>query len=99
MRTPSLLDTAPRFDGAAFDLVLGQDRLSKQLARIFDLMSDGRWRTLQEIADATAIHTPASRPSSGAFGNRDSAATTFRSGAAILKGEGRGSIASRSVNE
>jgi hypothetical protein len=40
--------TAPGYDPA-----LDQARLTKQLERVFDLMRDGRWRTLQEIADAT----------------------------------------------
>jgi hypothetical protein len=52
MRTPSLFETAPRFDGPVYDPALDQARLTKQLARVFDLMKDGHWRTLQEIADA-----------------------------------------------
>ena len=53
MRAPSLFDVSPPFDGAVFDPALDQDRLSKQLGRIFDLIRDGQWRTLQEIAAAT----------------------------------------------
>jgi len=53
MRTPSLFDTAPRFDGPAYDPALDQARLSRQLGRVYALMSDGLWRTLQEIADTT----------------------------------------------
>jgi hypothetical protein len=50
---PTLFNTAPRFDGPCFDPAFDQDRLSKQLGRVFDTMRDGGWRTLQEIADAT----------------------------------------------
>ena len=53
MNTPSLFDVAPRFDGAVFDPALDQNRLTKQLGRVFDLMRDGHWRTLQDIARAT----------------------------------------------
>jgi hypothetical protein len=44
---------SPRFDGAAYDPALDHDRLSKQLGRVFDLIRDGRWRTLREMAAAT----------------------------------------------
>jgi hypothetical protein len=53
VRTPSLFDVAPTIDASAYDSALDHARLSKQLGRIFDLMADGQWRTLQEIADAT----------------------------------------------
>lgn len=53
MRMPSLFDTIPRFDGAAFDPALDQARLTKQLGRVFDLMRDGCWRTLREISAGT----------------------------------------------
>jgi hypothetical protein len=53
VRTPSLFDTAPRFDGPVYDLAVDQARLTKQLGRVFDLMQDGQWRTLNEIAAAT----------------------------------------------
>jgi hypothetical protein len=53
MRPPNLFDTAPRFDGATFDPALDQARLTKQLGRVFDVMQDGAWRTLDEIAGAT----------------------------------------------
>ena len=47
--TPSLFDTIPRFDGATFDPNLDQERLTRQLGRVFELMRDAHWRTLDEI--------------------------------------------------
>lgn len=46
----------PRFDGPAYDPKYDHRRLTGQIQRVFNLMRDGRWRTLQEIADAT--HDP-----------------------------------------
>lgn len=43
----------PRFNGADYDHRRDAPRLTNQLRRIFDLMRDGQWRTLREIADAT----------------------------------------------
>lgn len=40
------------FDGSTFDSVLDAVRLSRQARLVFDLMRDGRWRTLQEIVRA-----------------------------------------------
>jgi hypothetical protein len=34
--TRTLFDTAPRFDGASFDPLLDQDRLSRQMGRVFE---------------------------------------------------------------
>lgn len=45
--------SAPRFDGPAYEPPQDDRRLTGQLLRVFDLMKDGAWRTLQEIADAT----------------------------------------------
>ena len=53
MRTPSLFEVSPRFDGPCFEVALDQARLTGQLKRVYDLMADHVWRTLQEIADAT----------------------------------------------
>jgi hypothetical protein len=53
MSEPTLFQTAPRFDGPAYDPAIDQARLTKQLGRIFALMTDGAWRTLDEIAAAT----------------------------------------------
>lgn len=54
MRTPSLFETSPRFDGPCYDPALDHARLSQQLGRVFSLMRDAQWRTLDEIARATA---------------------------------------------
>ena len=40
------------FDGETFDSVLDTVRLSRQAQLVFDLMRDGRWRTLSEITSA-----------------------------------------------
>jgi DNA-binding transcriptional regulator GbsR (MarR family) len=44
------------FDGPEYVPKLDQERLSGQLLRIYDLMMDGEWRTLSEIADVTKDH-------------------------------------------
>lgn len=46
----------PRFNGPDYVKPLDQTRLKGQLERIFNLMRDGRWRTLSEIACATGDH-------------------------------------------
>lgn len=40
------------FDGESFDPVQDGDRLAGQLDRVRDLMADGEWRTLAQIARA-----------------------------------------------
>ena len=47
------LPEAPRFDGADYQPARDDIRLTGQLGRVFDVMSDGCWHTLQAIADAT----------------------------------------------
>ncbi len=42
-----------RFDGAVYDPIIDNARLTGQIMRVFDCMRDGRWRTLDEIARAT----------------------------------------------
>lgn len=44
---------AADFDGPAYSRQDDHERLSGQILRIYDLMRDGIWRTLQEIADRT----------------------------------------------
>jgi hypothetical protein len=39
------------FDGVTFDWEKDGDRLTSQLARVYRLMRDGRWRSLRNIAD------------------------------------------------
>jgi hypothetical protein len=45
--------TQPGFDGPAYESKYDHKRLTGQLQRVYNLMKDGRWRTLSEIADAT----------------------------------------------
>lgn len=42
-----------RFDGAGYDPVRDNIRLTGQLQRVFDVMCDGRWRSLDDIARET----------------------------------------------
>lgn len=59
MRDESWVDTplgqyvppARAFDGATYDPARDHARLSGQLAKVFELMKDGEWRTLRQIAD------------------------------------------------
>jgi hypothetical protein len=46
-------DSPPRFNGPAYDHERDSQRLTGQIQRVFALMSDGAWRTLREIAEAT----------------------------------------------
>jgi len=41
------------FDGPAYDPTFDRARLTGQALRVWRCMADGRWRTLQEIADST----------------------------------------------
>jgi len=43
----------PRFDGADYDPQRDWTRLTTQLGRVHNCMSDGRWRSLDDIARAT----------------------------------------------
>jgi hypothetical protein len=43
----------PRFDGADYDAQRDWTRLTTQLGRVHECMSDGRWRSLDDIARAT----------------------------------------------
>ena len=45
MSTQSIL----RFDGATYDAKLDQERLGRQLKKVFELMADHEWRTLSEM--------------------------------------------------
>lgn len=47
------IDFLPRFDGVTYDHAADCQRLTKQLDRVRNLMSDGLWRSLSEIAAAT----------------------------------------------
>lgn len=41
------------FDGRTYNKKLDRSRLTGQWLLVFDLMKDGAWRTLREIADRT----------------------------------------------
>lgn len=45
--------TARAFSGPAYTPETDNPRLSRQFTRVFQLMEDGLWRTLREIADET----------------------------------------------
>jgi hypothetical protein len=42
-----------KFNGPVYEPEFDQDRLTGQIRRVYDLMIDGRWRTLDEISRAT----------------------------------------------
>ena len=55
MSEPSLFDYVPKsraFDGQTYKASRDYERLHGQLKAVFDLMSDGRWRTLSDIGTA-----------------------------------------------
>lgn len=52
----SILDKQPRFNGSDYNPQADNKRLTGQLLRIYQLMSDNNWRTLQEISNQT--HDP-----------------------------------------
>lgn len=49
----ALIQQELRFDGPAYIPSRDNARLTGQIQRVFNLMSDGDWRTLREIAQAT----------------------------------------------
>jgi hypothetical protein len=48
--TNSITQASLRFFGNTFDPAQDGKRLTRQVDRVFDLMRDGNWRTLAEIA-------------------------------------------------
>ncbi len=46
--------TRHRYNGAVYDPALDNDRLDKQLGRVYALMIGGAWHTLNEIASETS---------------------------------------------
>lgn len=46
------LTTAPHFDGPTYDPKQDHGRLTGQLLRVYTLMKDGKWRTIDEIVFA-----------------------------------------------
>lgn len=47
------LEQKPEFNGSDYNSAFDKERLTGQIRRVFDLMIDGRWRTLSEIAKST----------------------------------------------
>ena len=41
------------FDGATYDHKRDSHRLTGQMQRIYDCMSDGRWKTLSQVSEVT----------------------------------------------
>jgi hypothetical protein len=52
-RQTSIEFDAPRFAGADYQPERDNARLGAQIQRVYDLMRDGAWRTLSEIARLT----------------------------------------------
>lgn len=50
---PNAQPGAMRFNGPAYDPERDDERLSGQILRVFNLMRDGAWRTLEQIAATT----------------------------------------------
>ena len=46
------------FDGSTYEPTLDQGRLNSQQSRVFDVMGDGEWRTLDQLSAATGDPTP-----------------------------------------
>ena len=49
----NLFNPLPDFDGSDYESDKDHARLSGQIKRVFDLIQDGQWRTLDEIAKVT----------------------------------------------
>ncbi len=61
MNAHTMLSAKSDFDGDTFEPAQDGIRLSGQMRRVYSLMRDGQWRTLHEIAEATAcLETAAS---------------------------------------
>ena len=53
MEVKELTSKQQSFDGSNYCACLDKARLTGQIERILNLMSDGYWRTLREIEDET----------------------------------------------
>ena len=53
----------PVFYGDSYDPLFDKERLTGQIKKIYELMRDGKWRTLSEIEEA--IHAPQASISAG----------------------------------
>ncbi len=52
-RLNDALTQAPRFGGEVYQHAMDFSRLKGQILRVYELMRDGHWRTLDEIARCT----------------------------------------------
>ena len=52
-----LLFAQPKFHGESYDTQLDYERLTSLLGRVFTLMEDGEWRTLDQIQGMTGGST------------------------------------------
>src|SRR5262249_44545565 len=53
MSNEATLAEAPvHFDGATYEPLLDEERLSSQLVRVYNFMRGGRWHTLRGISEA-----------------------------------------------
>jgi len=50
--------TQARFNGSDYDHVIDGPRLGNQLNKIFELMKDAEYRTLEQISLITSVPTP-----------------------------------------
>lgn len=48
-----MLQVGADFNGPVYERRFDHKRLTGQIKRVYECMRDGRWRTLNEIADAT----------------------------------------------
>ena len=58
IEAPRLIDDAGKpvdFDGPAYSKEADRDRLQGQILRVFYVMQDGQWRTLEEIRAAIEL--------------------------------------------
>lgn len=60
MTQPLLVKDDPRyvsldFDGSSYEPAKDKVRLNGQQQRVYEVMRDGRWRTLAEIAEASNV--------------------------------------------
>jgi len=60
------LKIGPDFAGATYDRALDHARLTGQLLRVFTLMRDGQWRTIDEIHDVLVVTGPIAHTGIGA---------------------------------
>ncbi len=51
-------DTVPHFDGADYEPARDDARLTSQLRRIWNVISDGRWYSLEDISQGAGAPTP-----------------------------------------